>query len=104
MVRIAALLACVSAIAIGSQGARAASLSDVGRGMGRVAAQAFDLTVLRPTGMLAFAAGSVFFVATAPFAEPYYAIRGSAEGIRSSWDVFVYPPYEFTFLREVGDF
>ena len=104
MARVAALLACVSAIAIGAQGARAASISDVGRGFVSVGEDAFDLMVLRPTGFLAVTVGSVFFAVSVPFVAPYSAVRGSTDGIRGAWGVFVYPPYEYTFVRELGDF
>jgi len=66
---------------------------------------AFDLIVLRPFGAMAMAAGSVFFVASVPLVAPYPAIKdGSIEGIRGAYSMFFYPPYEYTVVREIGDF
>lgn len=98
-----ALIACLSAIALGSQSAQAATPS-VGRALLSTLEESFDLIVLRSTGMLSLAMGSVFFAATAPLVAPHSAINGSTEGLRGSFDVFVYPPYEYTFLRELGEF
>jgi hypothetical protein len=102
--RRSALIACAFVLAVGSQSARATTLSDTGHAFASVGEDAFDLIVLRTTGMLAVSMGAVFFAATVPFVTPYHAFRGTTDGIRSSYDVFIYPPYEYTFLRELGDF
>jgi hypothetical protein len=65
---------------------------------------AFDVVVLRPLSIAALAAGSAFFVASVPLVGPYEGVRGSTDGIRSSWQTFVYAPYEYTILRGLGDF
>jgi hypothetical protein len=65
---------------------------------------AFDVIVLRPLTAAALVAGSVFFVASVPLVGPYEGARGSIEGIRGSWQTFVYAPYEYTVLRDLGDF
>jgi len=56
-----------------------------------------DAALLRPAGALALVVGCVFFVASAPLVAPF-------EGIQGSLDTFVRPQYDYTFLRELGDF
>jgi hypothetical protein len=99
-----AALALGFALSLAAPGAHAARSDGFLRGAQGVAEDAFDLAVLRPAGIVALAAGSVFFVASLPVVTPYPAIKGSTEGIRGSYDVFVYPPYEYTFQRDLGDF
>ena len=99
-----AALALGLAISLAAPGAQAASMDAFSKGMKSFAEDAFDLAVLRPAGIVALLVGSVFFVASAPVAAPYHAFQGSTEGIRGAYDVFVYPPYEYTFLRDIGDF
>ena len=65
---------------------------------------AFDVLVLRSLTAAALVAGSAFFVASVPLVGPYDGIRGSTDGIRSSWQAFVYAPYEYTVVRDLGDF
>jgi hypothetical protein len=69
-----------------------------------VADDAFDLIVLRPAGFIALVLGGVFFTATVPAVTPYHAINGTIDGLRGSWEVFIFPPYEYTFERRVGEF
>ena len=45
----------------------------------------------------------MFFVATVPAARPS-RVKGWSEGIDTAWDVFVYAPYEYTVVRELGEF
>jgi len=92
------------AIALAAPAVQAAGMDDFSRGMQGVGEDAFDLAVLRPAGVVAMLVGAVFFVASVPAVAPYHAFQGSTEGIRSSYDVFVYPPYEYTILRDLGDF
>jgi hypothetical protein len=99
-----AALALGLAFSLAAPGAHAARSDGFLPGVKGVAEDAFDLAVLRPAGIVALAAGSVFFVASLPAVAPYPAIKGSTEGIRGSYDVFVYPPYEYTFQRDLGDF
>jgi hypothetical protein len=97
-------IAAAAALWLAASGAQAASLSEIGQGFVKTGDEAFDLVVLRPAGAVAFLVGSVFFAASVPVVAPYHAVKGSIEGIRGAWDVFVYPPYEYTFLRDLGDF
>jgi hypothetical protein len=99
-----AALALGLAISLAAPSAQAAGIDDFSRGMKGFAEDAFDLAVLRPAGVVAMLVGAVFFVASVPAVAPYHAFQGSTEGIRSSYDVFVYPPYEYTILRDIGDF
>jgi hypothetical protein len=99
-----ALLAFGLVLALASPGAQAATASDIGHGFAKIGEDAFDLVVLRPSGMVALAAGSIFFAATVPFVTPYHAVKGTVDGVRASYEVFVYPPYEYTFERDLGDF
>jgi hypothetical protein len=93
-----------AALSLSAPGAQAQSLAQVGHGFAAAGEDAFDLIVLRPAGTVALLVGSVFFVASVPVVAPYHAVKGSIEGIRGSFDVFVYPPYEYTALRDLGDF
>ena len=62
-----------------------------------VAAGAFDLLVLRPMGVAGMGAGLVFFVASAPFVAP-------SGNISETFDIFLYAPFEYTFVRPLGVF
>ena len=97
-------IAIALALWLTAPAAQAVSPSDVGRGFKAMAEDAFDLIILRPTGAASLVVGSVFFVASAPVVVPYHAVKGSIAGLRGSYDVFVYPPYEYTVLRDLGDF
>ena len=56
----------------------------------------FDLVVVRPLNLAGLAVGSAAFVLTSPLVFPH-------EGLATSWDVFVYAPYEYIFRRPLGD-
>ncbi len=58
---------------------------------------AFDVAVLRPLNAAALALGTIFFAVSAPLVAP-------SGGVATAWDVFVYAPYEYTVLRDLGDF
>jgi hypothetical protein len=75
----------------------AATWSEIGDDAAKNGAVAFDLIVLRPLNAAALALGTVFFAVSAPFVYPF-------EGIDTAWDVFVYAPYEYTVVRDLGDF
>jgi len=92
------------ALCLAAPGAQAVEAAEIEHGFLRVGEQAFDLVVLRPTGFIALVVGSAFFTASAPVAAPYHAVKGSMEGVRGAYDVFVYPPYEYTILRPLGEF
>ena len=66
-------------------------------GAADIAKGAVDLAVLRPLGVIATGAGSVFFVASAPFVAP-------SGNLSEAWDMFLYAPLEYTFQRPIGDF
>lgn len=63
---------------------------------GRVPAQVYDLLIVRPMGFASLAAGAGFFVIAAPLTAPF----GDVGAI---WELYVEDPYEFTFLRPLGD-
>ena len=64
---------------------------------GAIAAGSLDLLVFRPLGVVAVAAGLVFFVASAPFVAP-------AGNLSQTRDVFVCAPADYTFRRPLGEF
>ncbi len=99
-----ALVALALVLALGPRVAGAAGFSESASAAASVGEDAFDLIVLRPTGAVALALGSIFFAASVPFVAPAPAFKGSTEGIQGAFDVFVHPPYEYTFLRDLGDF
>ncbi len=55
-----------------------------------------DAVVLRPLGALSTLGGFVFFLAAAPFVAP-------SGRIATCWDIFVYGPYDDTFVRPLGE-
>jgi len=67
---------------------------------------AFDVAILRPLSAAALAVGSAFFVASVPFVAPWPMVQGQSftEGVGPAWTTFVYAPYEYTVLRDLGDF
>lgn len=84
-------------LAGGPAPAEAATLSEVGDGFVRGAAVAYDVTILRPLNAAATVLGAGFFLASAPLVAPF-------EGLETAWDVFVYAPFEYTVLRDLGEF
>lgn len=56
-----------------------------------------DALVARPVGIVATAAGFLFFLVASPFA----LIAGNAG---EAWDAMVVYPAKFTFTRHLGDF
>jgi hypothetical protein len=61
-----------------------------------IGATTLDVAVLRPLGTLSTIGGVAFFVATAPITAP-------TGGLETSWDVFVYGSYDYTFVRPLGE-
>lgn len=55
-----------------------------------------DLLVARPLGVAAGIGGSAVFVVTLPFTVPSGSVSGAAS-------MFIFQPFEFSFLREVPD-
>jgi len=102
--RITAVLAGAAFVFAMTAGAQARAASDSLEAAGNVGEQAFDLAWLRPLSAAALLAGSVFFVATVPLVAPYDAVRGSFDGVRGAWSTLVYAPYEYTVLRDLGEF
>jgi hypothetical protein len=98
-----AIAACIAVFASAAP-ARAAEESESKVFPLRFVEGAFDVMILRPLSAAALVAGSVFFVASLPLVTPYEGVRGSLEGVRGSWSAFVYAPYEYTVLRDLGDF
>jgi len=86
--------------------AQAAVLERTGHFAKRFGEATFDILILRPLSVTALVAGSAFFVASAPFSTPDGWIRTGSfrEGIRPAWSTFVYAPFEYTILRDLGDF
>jgi hypothetical protein len=64
------------------------------------AARAFDVFPIRVLSACAAVVGFGAFIATAPLVAPF----GRLEAIRNSWDYFVVGPYDYTFVRPLGDF
>ena len=62
-----------------------------------VGLKALDVVIVRPVGMLSTIGGFVFFAATAPFVAP-------TGRIVTSWDIFVYDSYDYTFARPLGEY
>jgi hypothetical protein len=93
-----ALLAAASlAFALHADSAQATSFGRAAKFVPRFGEATFDVLILRPLSGAALLAGSVFFVASVPFVAPF-------EGLRPAWNTYVYAPYEYTVLRDIGDF
>ena len=86
----ALLLAVALSLAAAPRAADAASASEV-------ADAAFDVVVLRPLNATGVVMGAVFFLVSVPFVAPF-------QGIDTAWDIFVYAPWEYTVLRDLGEF
>ncbi len=86
-------LAAALALAVAPRAAGAVSA-------GEVADVAFDVVVLRPLNATAVVLGAVFFVGSAPFVAPFEG----REGVETAWDIFVYAPWEYAVLRDLGEF
>jgi hypothetical protein len=71
-------------------------MSSIGDGL----AVTYDLVILRPLNTVALALGAGFFTLSAPLVAPF----GGREGIATAWDVFIAAPYEYTVVRDLGDF
>ena len=56
-----------------------------------------DAVVLRPLGVLTTAGGLVIFLVSTPFVAP-------AGKIGTAWDIFVYGPFDETFVVPLGEF
>lgn len=63
----------------------------------RVGASVLDAIVLRPLGFAATVGGMIMFMASAPLVAP-------SQELPTTWDIFVLGPYDYTFLRPLGDF
>ncbi len=61
-----------------------------------VGLSALDAVVLRPVGTLSTLGGFAIFLASAPFVAP-------TGRIETSWDLFVYGAYDYTFVRPLGE-
>ena len=72
--------------------------SPVADAVSQFGAQALDLLVLRPMGLIATAGGVGFFVLSSPLAAV-----STATDFQTSWDIFVQAPWEFTTERPLGD-
>ncbi len=57
---------------------------------------ALDVLLLRPLGAASTLGGFAVFLVSVPFVAP-------SERIATSWDIFVYGPYDDTFLRPLGE-
>jgi hypothetical protein len=102
----ALLVAALLAPMVASRPAPAASLQETVNATQRVGESAFDLVILRPLSGAALVVGSAFFVASAPFVAPMGFVRygASFEGWRPAFSTFVYAPFEYVILRDLGDF
>lgn len=91
----AALVGFVAAVIV--VGASPPARADVGDDIVHGISIAYDVAILRPLNAAATVLGTGFFLASLPLVAPF-------EGISTSWDVFVYAPYEYTVVRDLGDF
>ena len=57
----------------------------------------YDVTIVRPIGMIATALGSVFFIISLPFS----ALAGNVD---AASEELVKKPARYTFIRPLGDF
>ncbi len=62
-----------------------------------LSAKAMDAVLLRPLGAIASIAGLAMFMVSAPLVAP------SGE-LPATWDIFVFGPVDYTFMRPLGDF
>jgi hypothetical protein len=58
--------------------------------------KALDAALVRPLGAGATAVGFAFFVISVP-------LVAASGGIRDSWDLFVMGPFDYTFVRPLGE-
>ena len=93
----ALLAAALLALIASPRPVEAASLEETGKASLRALDSAFDLVVLRPLSGSALVVGSVMFVAAAPFVAPF-------EGLEPAFGAFIYAPYEYAIVRDLGDF
>lgn len=91
------MIAATLAFAVHAGSAQAGAFDQTAKFAPRFGEAAFDVLILRPLSGAALLAGSVFFVASVPFVAPF-------EGLRPAWNTYVYAPYEYTVLRDIGDF
>jgi hypothetical protein len=61
-----------------------------------VGIKVFDVAVVRPLGAVATVTGLAFFAISAPLVAP-------SGNIPVAWEVFFLGPYEYTFVRPLGD-
>lgn len=61
-----------------------------------IGATALDVVVLRPTGVLSTIGGFAFFAASAPLVAP-------SGHLETTWDIFVFNTYDYTFVRRIGE-
>jgi hypothetical protein len=94
---VGAVIAASLALVVHAGSAQAAAFEQTGKFASRFGEATFDVLILRPMSVAALIAGSIFFVASVPLVAPF-------EGIRPAWSTFVYAPYEYTVVRDLGDF
>jgi hypothetical protein len=98
-------LAAGSLLLLGLQGSAAAqdeaeqpaAQEEAALGWSGAGAVAFDAVVLRPLGAIASGTGFLFFLISVPLVAP-------SSQIGTSWDIFVRGPFDYTFVRPLGDF
>jgi pyruvate dehydrogenase E2 component (dihydrolipoamide acetyltransferase) len=64
------------------------------------AAKAFDVFPIRVLSAGAMVVGFGAFIVSVPLVGPF----GRVEAIRNSWEYFVIGPYDYTFVRPLGEF
>jgi len=62
----------------------------------QVGASTLDVVMLRPLGVVSTVAGFVFFLCSAPFVAP-------SGRLGTTWDIFVFDSYDYTFVRPLGE-
>jgi hypothetical protein len=84
--------------------ARAAGASPRADAARAVADDAFDLIVLRPAGIVRVGTGRHILRRDRARRDSLSRGKGTIDGLRGSYEVFVFPPYEYTFKRDLGEF
>ena len=62
----------------------------------QIGATTLDVALLRPLGAISTVVGFGFFLVSAPFVAP-------AERLETTWDIFVFGSYDYTFVRPLGE-
>jgi hypothetical protein len=79
-----------------SEGERGAAEEETESAFSEVGIKVLDAVVVRPLGAVATVTGLAFFAISVPLVAP-------SGNIPVAWEVFFLGPYEYTFVRPLGD-